>query len=214
MAHPPASEPASERSSCQTCSSPPSSWAHEVERQSRCRHPRAPAPNRRDGPDERHLTGDIVFPRRSSSDGCSRSTPLDASLSVASPRRPRRTTGSLYGHGSLLATTAGSERGARRCAPNSSAQSSRSPSSRFCFSLNELAARSTRSESAGRLVSMIRLLRLALQVVLFFLLLSLVIAVGAGQTGILEKVALIAAGVVLVWLASCVRRIGAPVHHM
>jgi hypothetical protein len=61
---------------------------------------------------------------------------------------------------------------------------------------------------------MIRLLRLALQVVLFFLLLSLVIAVGAGQTGILEKVALIAAGVVLVWLASCVRRIGAPVHHM
>jgi hypothetical protein len=49
---------------------------------------------------------------------------------------------------------------------------------------------------------------------LFFLLLSLVIAVGAGQTGILEKVALIAAGVVLVWLASCVRRIGAPVHHM
>ena len=60
---------------------------------------------------------------------------------------------------------------------------------------------------------MIRLLRLALQVVLFFLLLSLVVAVGSAQTGIVEKVVLIAAGAVLVWLASRVRRIGAPVHH-
>jgi hypothetical protein len=56
----------------------------------------------------------------------------------------------------------------------------------------------------------IRLLRIALQVVLFFLLLSLVVAVASSQTGTVEKVALIAAGAVLVWLASRVRRIGAP----
>ena len=60
---------------------------------------------------------------------------------------------------------------------------------------------------------MIRWLRLALQVVLFFLLLSLVVAIGSTETGLVEKVALIAAGVVIVWLASRVRRIGAPVHH-
>jgi hypothetical protein len=59
---------------------------------------------------------------------------------------------------------------------------------------------------------MIRLLRLALQAVLFFLLLSLVVAVASAQTGTVEKVALIAAGAVLVWLASRVRRIGPPVH--
>ena len=57
-----------------------------------------------------------------------------------------------------------------------------------------------------------RLLRLALQVVLFFLLLSLVVAVASAQTGTVEKVALIAAGALLVWVASRVRRIGAPVH--
>ncbi len=58
---------------------------------------------------------------------------------------------------------------------------------------------------------MIRLLRVALQVVLFLLLLSLVVAIAAAQTGTVEKVALIAAGALLVWLASLVRRIGAPV---
>ena len=57
---------------------------------------------------------------------------------------------------------------------------------------------------------MLRLLRLALQLVLFFLLLSLVVAVAAAETGVVEKVALIAAGGVLVWLASRVRRLGAP----
>ena len=41
---------------------------------------------------------------------------------------------------------------------------------------------------------MLRLLRLALQFVLFFLLLSLVVAVAAAETGVVEKVALIAAG--------------------
>jgi hypothetical protein len=59
---------------------------------------------------------------------------------------------------------------------------------------------------------MMRLLRLALQLVLFFLLLSLVVAVASAQTGTVEKVALIAAGALLVWVASRVRRIGAPVH--
>jgi hypothetical protein len=55
--------------------------------------------------------------------------------------------------------------------------------------------------SGGRLVSMIRPLRLALQVVLFFVLLSVVVAIGSAQTGNVEKVALIAAGAVLVWPA-------------
>jgi hypothetical protein len=59
---------------------------------------------------------------------------------------------------------------------------------------------------------MVRLLRLALQVVLFFSLLSLVVAVASAETGTVEKAVLIAAGVVLVWLASRVRRIGAPAH--
>jgi hypothetical protein len=58
-----------------------------------------------------------------------------------------------------------------------------------------------------------RLLRVALQVVLFFLLLSLVVAVAASDTGLVEKAALIGASVVLVWLASRVRRIGAPPAH-
>jgi hypothetical protein len=57
---------------------------------------------------------------------------------------------------------------------------------------------------------MVRLLRVAIQVVLFFVLLSLVVAVAAEQTGILEKVALLAAGGGLVWLATRVRRIGSP----
>jgi hypothetical protein len=57
---------------------------------------------------------------------------------------------------------------------------------------------------------MIRLLRLVLQVVLFLLLLSLVIAVASAQTGAVEKLALVAAGAVLVWLAPRVRRLGAP----
>jgi len=57
---------------------------------------------------------------------------------------------------------------------------------------------------------MLRPLRIALQVVLFFLLLSLAIAIGAAETGLVEKAVLIAAGVALVWVASRVRRIGAP----
>jgi hypothetical protein len=58
-----------------------------------------------------------------------------------------------------------------------------------------------------------RLLRVALQVVLFFLLLSAVVGVAAEQTGVAEKVVLAAIGGVLVWLASLVRRIDAPARH-
>jgi hypothetical protein len=57
---------------------------------------------------------------------------------------------------------------------------------------------------------MLRLLRIALQVVLFFLLIAVVVGVAAEGSGIVEKLALTAAGAVLVWLASRVRRIGAP----
>jgi hypothetical protein len=52
---------------------------------------------------------------------------------------------------------------------------------------------------------MVRLLRLALQLVLFFLLLAVVIAVAAAETGLLEKGALLLFGAGLVWLASRVR---------
>jgi hypothetical protein len=58
---------------------------------------------------------------------------------------------------------------------------------------------------------MISLIRLALQVALFFLLLSVVVAVASVEIGTFEKVVLVAFGAGLVWLASCVRRIGAPV---
>jgi hypothetical protein len=53
-----------------------------------------------------------------------------------------------------------------------------------------------------------RLLRIALEAVLFFLLLAAVMAIGADETGVVEKlaIAVIAAG--LVWLALRVRRIG------
>jgi hypothetical protein len=53
------------------------------------------------------------------------------------------------------------------------------------------------------------LVRIALQVVLFFLLLSAVVGVGSGDTGALEKVVLAAIAVLLVWLASILRRFGA-----
>jgi hypothetical protein len=52
---------------------------------------------------------------------------------------------------------------------------------------------------------MLRLLRLGLQLVLFFLLLSVVVAVAAAETGLLEKGALLLFGAGLVWLASRVR---------
>jgi hypothetical protein len=54
---------------------------------------------------------------------------------------------------------------------------------------------------------MIRLLRLALQLVLFFMLLAVVIAIAAPETGAWEKGALFLLGAGLAWLASRVRRI-------
>jgi hypothetical protein len=54
---------------------------------------------------------------------------------------------------------------------------------------------------------MARLLRLALQLVLFFMLLSVVIGIAAAETGPWEKAALLLLGAGLVWLASRVRAI-------
>ena len=55
---------------------------------------------------------------------------------------------------------------------------------------------------------MIRLVRIALQLVLFFLLLGAVVGLAAAETGIVEKVVLAALAAGLVWLASVVRRVG------
>jgi hypothetical protein len=55
---------------------------------------------------------------------------------------------------------------------------------------------------------MLRLLRIALQMVLFFLLLSAVSAIAVPETGVVEKAVLVALGAGLIWLASLVRRIG------
>ena len=54
---------------------------------------------------------------------------------------------------------------------------------------------------------MARLLRLALQLVLFFMLLSVVVAIAAAETGPWEKGALIILAAGLVWLASRLRGI-------
>jgi hypothetical protein len=59
----------------------------------------------------------------------------------------------------------------------------------------------------------LRLLRLALLAVLFFVLLSLMIVVVDAHTGLAEKAVLVAGAAIVVWLASRVRRIGTPVHH-
>jgi hypothetical protein len=53
------------------------------------------------------------------------------------------------------------------------------------------------------------LIRVALQVVLFFLLLGAVVAIGDPQTGLVEKVAIGLFGLLLVWVAAVVRRFGA-----
>jgi hypothetical protein len=53
------------------------------------------------------------------------------------------------------------------------------------------------------------LIRVALQVVLFFLLLGVVVAIGDTQTGAVEKLALAVLGLLLVGAAAMVRRIRA-----
>ena len=57
---------------------------------------------------------------------------------------------------------------------------------------------------------MLRLLRIALQVVIFFLLLGVVVGIGTPYTGPIEKVVLVPIGLALVWLAVQVRGIGRP----
>jgi hypothetical protein len=52
------------------------------------------------------------------------------------------------------------------------------------------------------------IVRFALYVVLFFMLLSVVVALGSAFTGPFEKIALIAVAGVLIWLATFVRRVG------
>jgi hypothetical protein len=54
---------------------------------------------------------------------------------------------------------------------------------------------------------MARVLRLALRLVLSFILLAVVIAIATPETGALEKCALFLLGTGLVWLASRVRQI-------
>jgi hypothetical protein len=58
-----------------------------------------------------------------------------------------------------------------------------------------------------------RLVRLALQALLFFLLLGAVIGIGSAQTGVLEKLLLAALAGGLIWLAVRVRDIGAAGPH-
>ncbi len=57
---------------------------------------------------------------------------------------------------------------------------------------------------------MLAIVRIALQGVLFFLLLGVVMALGDGNVGLVEKVVAGAIGVVLIWVASVVRRVGRP----
>jgi hypothetical protein len=57
---------------------------------------------------------------------------------------------------------------------------------------------------------MLGIVRIALQAVLFFLLLGVVIAIGDGDVGLLEKVVVAAFGAVLVWVAVRVRGLGRP----
>jgi hypothetical protein len=56
---------------------------------------------------------------------------------------------------------------------------------------------------------LLSVVRLALQIALFFLLLGAVIGVASQDTGLAEKLALAAIGGALIWLAPRVRRIGA-----
>jgi hypothetical protein len=54
------------------------------------------------------------------------------------------------------------------------------------------------------------IIRIALQGVLFFLLLGVVMALGDANVGLAEKLVAGAVGVLLIWVASVVRRVGRP----
>ena len=62
------------------------------------------------------------------------------------------------------------------------------------------------------LPTMLRFLRLAILVVMTFVVLSLVVAIGTPETGTVEKVVLGAAAVALIVAAGPVRRIGTTGH--
>ena len=55
---------------------------------------------------------------------------------------------------------------------------------------------------------MLALVRIGLQVVIFFLLLSIVVGIAAPETGAAEKAALGVLAVALAWVAAHARRIG------
>ncbi len=57
---------------------------------------------------------------------------------------------------------------------------------------------------------MLGIVRIALQAVLFFLLLGVVLAIGEPNTGLVEKLVAGAFGAVLVWVAVRVRGLGRP----
>jgi hypothetical protein len=52
--------------------------------------------------------------------------------------------------------------------------------------------------------------RIALQGVVFFLLLGVVMALGDSNVGLVEKLVAGAIGVALIWVASVIRRLGRP----
>ena len=57
---------------------------------------------------------------------------------------------------------------------------------------------------------MVRIVRFALQVVLFFLLLGVAMALGDGDVGVVEKLVVAVIGVGLIWVAARVRALGRP----
>ncbi len=65
-----------------------------------------------------------------------------------------------------------------------------------------------RSASVGYGRRVLTVIRIALQVVLFFVLLSVLVGVVSAQTGAAEKAVLVGLAGALVWLASVVRRMG------
>ncbi len=57
---------------------------------------------------------------------------------------------------------------------------------------------------------MLAIARIALQGVVFFLLLGVVMALGDSNVGLVEKLVAGAIGVLLIWLAFVIRRLGRP----
>ena len=57
---------------------------------------------------------------------------------------------------------------------------------------------------------MLAAIRIALQAVLFFLLLGVVMAIADGDVGVVEKLVAAALGLLLIWIATRVRGLGRP----